>query len=647
MLVFDEANNYTFPNIVINFIDTTYWQEEEAEVLPIPRFNVVIPIHVERGKVNTMCLYKTGQAERFIADFGTPNCNKNGFGPDLVCDILNSTTDEDSGIGVYVCNVRDVSATAANVMLCLKYRIENDVEVTDAAGNPLYLTPAGEVTTSPVTTTQTGDTTITTDNTRLVRDVLHAKYVTMHSTAIQKWDKAMEAMAQEYNVATADQDGYYTIPLFTVVYNATSAFGNNAYFRMVPNISESDNKVYYSVDFYDGSNAYSTEAIMSFSPNGGELIGENYFIEESFNTSFGTLARMVTSNYMADAMDMISSYMSIDGLAYDDIDLFDPADEDGNPVSTGYVVDATSMDSTVTKAFQFNGGSDGDPEEDDADKLYARFFNCEIVEDLASVIRWRLSYIPDIGYDDATIEGIKSLCSKRSRTSVCTIMLGGSTFDSAISEHNSKHIANMPVMRQICALQHAMMYNQYIRRTVEYPAGYLDTMALIRRIVNIGNPYSGFAGYNARWTGYLEDTMTYMPEDAALMNRLDRARVNVLMKDASEGGYLSDQKMNTRLISDQTEFNNALLISDMIYDLIDLIHRNSFNFNEADDVATLKSLVDTSINSAYAAHAASIDIDVYRQGTTGKAKYTNKIEVTVNLKDINKYAIVDFLLTDA
>ena len=90
MLVFDEGNNYTFPNIVINFMDTTYWTEEEAVVDPIPRFNVVVPIHVERGKVNTMCLYKTGQADRFIADFGTPNCTKNGFGPDLVYDILNA-----------------------------------------------------------------------------------------------------------------------------------------------------------------------------------------------------------------------------------------------------------------------------------------------------------------------------------------------------------------------------------------------------------------------------------------------------------------------------------------------------------------------------------------------------------------------------
>ena len=118
------------------------------------------------------------------------------------------------------------------------------------------------------------------------------------------------------------------------------------------------------------------------------------------------------------------------------------------------------------------------------------------------------------------------------------------------------------------------------------------------------------------------------------------------MKDASDGGYLSDQKMNTKLISDQTEFNNAMLIADMLYDLIDLIHRNSFNFNEPDDVENLQSLVSTKINTSYAPHAASLSTSVSKVGTTGKDKYTTKINVTVNLKDINKYANVEFVLTD-
>lgn len=644
MLVFDEGNKYTFPNAVINFYDTTTWTEQADVPLPIPRNNVLIPIHVERGKVNTMMLYKTGQAETFLRDFGNPDCVKNGFGADLVHDILNLTTDD--SIGVWVCNVRDESARAANTMLLMKYRVEAGVEVTNSKGEALYVTPAGDVTTSPITTTQTASGVVTTDNTRLTRDVLHVKYEAKNVNDISKWMESNKVMAKYYNVTTTDAEGYYTIPLFMVVHSATSTYGNSCYFRMTPQVSESDGKMYYAINLFDGQNTYNTEPIFSLSPEGGKLIGENYYIEEEFNTQFAGLMRMNTSPYMEDAMAMLNEYMAVDEVTFDDIDIFNPIASDGESVSTGYVVDPGSLDVTASKAFKLGGGSNGDPGADDPNKLFAKFFRGEIVKDIASVIRWRISYIPDVGYDDETIKAIKDLCVKRTRMTVATIMLGGATFDAAISDHNQKHINNAPTIRQICALQHAMRYNPFKRRTVEYPASYFDTLAFIRRILQVGNAYSGFAGYNARWTDFLEETMTFMPEDAQLMNRLDKARINVLMKDASDGGYLSDQKMNTKLISDQTEFNNAMLISDMLYDLIDLIHRNSFNFNEPDDVDSMQSMIASSINTTYAPYAASLSATVSKLGTRGKDKYTTKIVVTVNLKDINKYAVVDFILTD-
>lgn len=643
MLILDEANKYTFSNTVLKFVDETYWTETEDVALPIPRMNVLVPIHVERGKVNTMMLYKTGQAGTFLKDFGSPDCVKNGFGADLVHDILN-LSDEDT-IGVWVCNVRGSDATAANVILLMKYRVETGVEVTNSAGEALYITPTGEITTSPITTTETEAGVVTTDNERLTRDVLHVKYTTEYVSDISKWPQSSAIMNRYYNVATTDDEGYYTIPLFMIVHSATSTYGNNCYFRLLPQISESDDKMYYSIDLFDGENTYNTDAIYSMDVHGGELIGENYYIEENFNNKFSGLMRFCSSDYFQDAMNMISEYMALDELTFSDIDVFDPVDVSGASLSTGYVVDPGSIDITATKALTLAGGSNGESDSD-VDKLFTDFFNGKIITDIASVIRWRINYIPDIGYADDTVTAIKNLCAKRSRMTICTIALGGATFDSAISDHNTKHIANMPTMRQVCALQHAMRYNEFKRRTVEYPAGYFDTLALMRRVLSVGNPYSGFAGYNARWTDFIEETMTFMPEDAELMNRLDKARINVLMKDSSDGGYLSDQKMNTKLISDQTEFNNAMLIADMLYDLIDLIHRNSFNFNEPDDVETMQSLVSTKINTSYAPHAASLSTSVSKVGTTGKDKYTTKINVTVNLKDINKYANVEFVLTD-
>ena len=83
-----------------------------------------------------------------------------------------------------------------------------------------------------------------------------------------------------------------------------------------------------------------------------------------------------------------------------------------------------------------------------------------------------------------------------------------------------------------------------------------------------------------------------------------------------------------------------------LYDLLDLVHRNHFKFNEADEVRTFKEAVNDCINEKYAQHSASLSVEVYRLGTVGRAKSANKIEVTIDMKDINKFTDVDIILTD-
>ena len=124
-------------------------------------------------------------------------------------------------------------------------------------------------------------------------------------------------------------------------------------------------------------------------------------------------------------------------------------------------------------------------------------------------------------------------------------------------------------------------------------------------------------------------------------------RVNTVMRDNESGAYLSEQMMNTILESDQTEFNNALLISNMLYDLVDLVHHNHFKFNEAEEVRQFNESVNDLINNKYTQHSASLSCEVYRAGTVGRAKSKNMIRVTIDLKDINKYTDVDLILTDA
>jgi hypothetical protein len=171
-------------------------------------------------------------------------------------------------------------------------------------------------------------------------------------------------------------------------------------------------------------------------------------------------------------------------------------------------------------------------------------------------------------------------------------------------------------------------------------------MALIRHIYKYGNPYQPFAGAEVRWQGYIEDTMMYPPEDISIVNALQTNRINCVMKDNQDGGYMSDQQMNTLLTSDQTELNNAFLISCMLFDLLYLVHRNHFKFNEAEEVRLFNEAVNDCINEKYAPYSASISVEVYRAATIGRDKAKNKIVVTVDLKDINKYTDVEIVLTD-
>ena len=94
--------------------------------------------------------------------------------------------------------------------------------------------------------------------------------------------------------------------------------------------------------------------------------------------------------------------------------------------------------------------------------------------------------------------------------------------------------------------------------------------------------------------------MHYPSESPDYLQSLQTSRINVVMKDAKDGAYLADQQMNTTRLSDQTEFNNALLVSCMLYDLIDLVHYNHFKFNEAEEVRQFDEAVNDCINEKYA-----------------------------------------------
>ena len=630
MLVLDQDKSYSFSNMTVKITDNTVLRDDTTTTTQeTPDFNVLIPIHVPVGTTNSLELYYPGEINRYLNAHGTPNCLKNGFGADAIYAALTSGAE----VGVYTINLRGASATFANAVVVMKYKVEKDVPYTDTTGAPYYYDKNGQLTTSP------------TENTPVVRDVLHAKFELQYVANCKKWVDLYKKMNSLVSTAP-DESGYQSMPIFAVMYRGASTFGNNVYMNLVPKTAEYDGNTYYTATVFDGINSIESSRYMSMDVNSGKKYNDSYFIETQFNAEYPNL-RMMTAESIQDLYDLVNPYLyTIDEFI---------AGTQANPAKSfaavdifganefAFVTDEDSLDMQAANAVILQGGSDGT---ETPDELFKDFFGGKILEDISSVLRYRVTYIPDLGYDEDTKKEIVKLVKLRNRMTTARLMVGNETFESAIVDHQSNYFENMPNVSLIAKCQSPMMFNEFIRRTVTVPAGYFDLVAILNHMYKWGNPFQPFAGALCRWTGFIEDTMNYPANDAQFLQSLYVSRINVVMKDSEAGAYLADQEMNTVLTSDQTELNNAFLISSMLYDLVALVHRQHFKFNEAEEVRIFNENVNDIINQKYAPYSASLDVEVYRSGTIGFAKSRNIIKVTVDLKDISKYTDVEIVLTD-
>lgn len=630
MLVLDQDKSYSFSNMTVKITDNTVLRDDTTTTTQeTPDFNVLIPIHVPVGTTNSLELYYPGEINRYLNAHGTPNCLKNGFGADAIYAALTSGAE----VGVYTINLRGASATFANAVVVMKYKVEKDVPYTDTTGAPYYYDANGQLTTSP------------TDNTPIVRDVLHAKFELQYVANCKKWVDLYKKMNSLVST-TPDESGYQSMPVFAVMYRGASTFGNNVYMNLVPKTAEYDGNTYYTATVFDGINSIESSRYMSMDVNSGKKYNDSYFIETQFNAEYPTL-RMMTAESIQDLYDLINPYLYtldefIAGTKANPAKSFAAVDMFGAN-EFAFVTDEDSLDMQAANAVILQGGSDGT---ETPDELFKDFFGGKILEDISSVLRYRVTYIPDLGYDEDTKKEIVKLVKLRNRMTTARLMVGNETFESAIVDHQSNYYENMPNVSLIAKCQSPMMFNEFTRRTVTVPAGYFDLVAVLNHMYKWGNPFQPFAGALCRWTGFIEDTMNYPANDAQFLQSLYVSRINVVMKDSEAGAYLADQEMNTVLTSDQTELNNAFLISSMLYDLVALVHRQHFKFNEAEEVRIFNENVNDIINQKYAPYSASLDVEVYRSGTIGFAKSRNIIKVTVDLKDISKYTDVEIVLTD-
>lgn len=672
-----------FPFADLKVTDNTYVTAvAPTNIVNVPDFNMLIPIYSPIGLTNVLELYRPGTSDDFIQNHGAPNAVKYGFN---AYGIVGTLDRPESNVGVYTCNLRDKTATEANIAVVMKYKVvEGVTDPTTGITRDVLHVKFKDVEVSPVVTAEwleeqaaagvdTGDLKVgdpilysrdsenkeflITDLSRIEKKDEHGEYTpdairrsAVYTKGIHKWDEMQKLLFSLYS-DEADAEGYKTIPWFGIIYRGASSFANNIYFSMIPSIAAYDRNVYYTLKLFNGNKMIVTDPVYSMDPDSGKKYGASYYIENQFNDTFGAM-RFISATPSDEIKTLLSQYLftaeeisagaTEPALQFAEIDVFTATDNQNRPLFQ-IVVDDGSIDSTAIQAFQLNGGFDGITGPDD---LYESFFKGEILEDVVDPLRYRLNYIPDLGYNIATKQAIKELVDDRNRMTVATFMLGSDSFSSAILEHQAQWYDTMPCIRQIAAVQNAMRYDKYTNRMLAFPAGYYDTIALVDHFTSVGNYYEPFAGANARWTDFEEDTMVYPSHRTTDLQTYFDNRINVVMKDWMDGCYMSDQLMNTRLQSDQTEFNNALIISNMLYDLVRMIHLNHFKFNEPEHVRAFGESVSNMMAEKYARYSVTLTADVQRVGTVGRAKMTNKITVTINFLDINRYTNIELILTD-
>lgn len=632
MLFLGKENKYTFSYATLKITDNTVLRDETEQVQrSVPDFNVLIPTVQAIGATNKMELYWPDQLSRYLQNHGNPNHVRYGFGPDYITAVLERPN---AKVGVYTVNLRGPSATIANVITLMKYKVESGVPYLDGQGNQYYKTEDGQLTTEYV------------EGGEIIRDVLHVKFETTNVPDLKNWRGMHSALNGLVN-DKEDDEGYRTLPWFGVMYQGAGEWGNGVYFSLKPEVAAYDKNMYYAIQLFDGTTMKKTETIYTFGRSNTGKFDLGFFMEDKFNTVFPTMRWMhaedadritdLFNKYLYSVDDYLSGKMDEPTAKFASVDPF-TAD------SFGIVVDDGSLNAQLTNAFKLQGGFDGN---ETRDELFTMFYEGKIIPDITSPLCYRIPYIPDIGYSQETKRAIDGFIDKRMHTSVATIMLGDTdSFQSAVIDHQANWMEDNPCIHQITWRQSPMMLNKYTRRTVVTPSGYFELVAILENIIKWGHPYHPSAGAQVRWTGFVEDTISYPEEEPDYMQSLQLARINTAMHDSKEGAYVSDQLMNTREFSDQTELNNAFIVAAMVYDLLELVHNNHFKFNESDQIRQFNEAIDSKINARYAEHSASIAAEVTRLGTIGRAKYTNLITIHVDLKDINRFTNIEIILED-
>lgn len=196
--------NYSFPYISIQIIDNTEYTEEDA-VITRKEFNGMQVGFFAGGRDNQL-IYAVNQAQG-LYEFGKPNFKKFGQAAYNVDAALAT-----GNCGMYIMNLRPDTATFANVVIMVKFKVVDTTPTVDNSGT-------GEELESPVTQAEDAGTTAPT---KVLKYSFYAKYVSGATTEDQLLTNAIDMMETE-----PDAEGYYNMPLCTIYTVGRGTYGND------------------------------------------------------------------------------------------------------------------------------------------------------------------------------------------------------------------------------------------------------------------------------------------------------------------------------------------------------------------------------------------------------------------------------------
>ena len=249
---------YAHPHISIQIFDNTEFTEEEV-VEERREFNGMQVGFFAGGRDNQL-LYMPNRYS-YLREYGNPNFRKLGQAAYNVDNALST-----DGCGMYVMNLRPETATYANIVIMVKFKIIESTTTTETSGD----TQVGEITLGDQGTT-----------TKKLVYSFYGKSIENATT-----EEALSTAAIELMSTEPDEQGYYNMPLAIFYAMGRGEFGNNIHL-VFSNVTEYTSGSDYYDEIQPTYHTYSLTVAQASSDGlvEREIIYGN-FDEEGFDASF-------------------------------------------------------------------------------------------------------------------------------------------------------------------------------------------------------------------------------------------------------------------------------------------------------------------------------------------------------------------------